>query len=124
MFVLNPGRYVVGDPALILDEATFKRLCAAGTRFNALTLKTGNGPIIAPATGGNGDFVTDLGRSLRTDSGHMAFVPYGLAGRLLTSDVIRISLQRPALLYFSSRSNIVLDGKLTIYCSQYQSSSM
>lgn len=124
MFVLNPGRYVVGDPALILDDPTFKNLCASGTRFNALTLSTPQGQIIAPATGGNGDFVTDMGRSLRTASGHMAFVPYGLAGRLLTSDVIRISLASPAILYFSPSSNIILDGKLTIYCSQYQSSSI
>lgn len=122
MFVLNAGRYIVGDPEKILDSATFKRLWGAGTTLNALYLATPFGAIIAPRTG-SGTFATDRGKFLPTATGHIAFVPYQAAGRLLPADIIRICLQTASILYFSDNSNIILDGILTIFCGHSQHSA-
>lgn len=116
MFVLNPGRYVVGDPGIILDGPTFKELWGSTSRFDSLELKTDAGLIIAPSTGKNGEFKTSLGRNITTATTHIAFVPYRAVGRLLPYEVLRLSLAAPAMLYFSACAHIVLDGKLTIYC--------
>lgn len=116
MFLLNPGRYIVADPEIALTPATYKRLWQTDAKFCAHFLPTPAGPILALSTGKNGDFATDIGKSISTASAQIAFLPYGAAERLLPSSVIRIALCKPALLFFNARSNIVLDGKLTIFC--------
>lgn len=116
MFLLNPGRYVVADPAVVLKDNTFKKLWGSSTRFESHILDTENGLLLALPTGKNGEFQTDLGRVISTDTAHIAFIPYLAAEKLLPFDIIRLSLATPALLYFDAQSNIVLDGMLTIYC--------
>lgn len=116
MFLLNSGRYVVADPGVILKDPTFKKLWCASTRFDSHVLETPDGLMIAIPTGKSGDFVTDIGKKISTDTGHIAFVPYMAAEKLLPREVIRISLTEPALLFLDAKNNIVLDGKLTIFC--------
>ncbi len=117
MFLLNPGRYIIADPEIALGPDTFKKLQRADMKCAARLLRTVNGAILALTTGKNGEFATDLGRSITTASGQIAFLPCCAAERLLPVTVIRIALVRPALLFFNASSNIVLDGKLTIFCS-------
>ena len=117
MFLLNPGRYVVGDPETILKEASLKSLMASGSQFNCLVLPTSLGPIIAPSTEKNGEFATNLGRSLLTRTAHIAFVPYGAAEKLLPSDIFRINLASPSFLFHNANGNIELDGRLIIFCA-------
>ena len=116
MFLLNPGRYIIADPAVVLKENTFKKLWRSGTRFESHVLDTENGILLALPTGKNGEFRTDLGKVIVTETAHIAFIPYLAAEKLLPFDIIRISLHSPSLLYFDANGNIVLDGMLTIYC--------
>lgn len=116
MFLLNSGRYVIADPAVLLTEGTFKRLWGSSTQFETHILNTDNGRLLALPTGKSGEFQTDLGKVITTGTAHIAFIPYLAAEKLLPFDVIRISLASPALLYFDDDCHIVLDGKLTIFC--------
>ncbi len=116
MFLLNPGRYFVADPELALKASTFKKLWESDSRFAAHSLPTPNGAIHALSTGKSGEFTTDIGRTITTGTGQIAFLPCSAAEKLLPSTIIRIALQKPALLFFNSDHNIVLDGKLTIFC--------
>lgn len=116
MFLLNPGRYVIGDPANILDDIIFKKLWGSSSKFNSLVLETPDGVIVAPSTGTNGEFITDIGKTIFTQTSHIAFVPYIAVSKLLPYSVIRLSLSLPTLLMFDFESNIVLDKILTIYC--------
>lgn len=116
MYLLNPGRYIIADPEIALTPDSFKNLQRAEMRCDARLLHTENGPILALNTGKKGEFATDLGRSITTASGQIAFLPCCAAERLLPSSVLRIALERPTLVFFNARSNIVLDGKITIFC--------
>lgn len=116
MFLLNPGRYIIADPEIALTPDTFKELQRAEMRCAARRLRTANGVILALDTGKSGEFATDLGRPIATASGQIAFLPCCAAERLLPSTVLRVALEQPAMLYFNARSNIVLDGKITIFC--------
>ena len=116
MFLLNAGRYIVADPALVLNEATCKKLWGSEASLEAHALQTENGLLLALPTGKRGEFQTDLGRPIATETGHIAFVPYLAAEKLLPFGVIRLTLDSPALLFIDSSSRIVLDGKLTIFC--------
>lgn len=116
MFLLNPGRYVVADPLVILKESTFKRLWASSTRFDSHMLETPCGLMLSLPTGKSGSFHTDQGRMISTETGHIAFVPYMAAEKLLPREVIRVSLTAPAMLFFDADCHIVLDGCLTIFC--------
>lgn len=116
MFLLNAGRYIIADPAQILKEDSCKKLWGAATKFDAHVLSTDKGTMLALPTGKNGEFQTDLGKAISTATGHIAFIPYLAAEKLLPYGVLRISLNSPALLYYDSDSHIVLDGKLTIFC--------
>lgn len=116
MFLINPGRYIIADPALVLKDDTFRKLWSSSTRFESYILKTENGVLLALPTGKNGEFQTDLGKAICTETAHIAFIPYLAAEKLLPFDIIRISLTSPALLYFDANNHIVLDGKLTIFC--------
>ena len=117
MYLLNPGRYVVGDPGDLLDDRTLKSLWERGRRLDALALKTESGQIVAPSAGKSGEFRTSLGKTVLTKCGHVAFVPYAAAGRLLRGDFIRLTLAAPALLFHNAAADIELDGALAIYCS-------
>lgn len=116
MFLLNPGRYIVADPEVVLDAATYKKLWESEIRLGAHTLNTPDGTIIALAAGKTGDFATDLGVPITTASGHIAFLTCSAIQKLLPASVIRLALKKPTMLFFDAGSNIVLDGKLTIYC--------
>lgn len=115
MFLLNPGRYVIGDPANILQETTCKKLWESPSRLDAHVLRTPAGTIIAFSTGKSGVFRTDLGPTISTVTGSIAFAPYMAAEKLLPFEMVRISLANPAILFFDAASNIVLDRKLTIF---------
>lgn len=115
MFLLNSGRYIVADPVSALKEDTFKRLLETSSRLNSYTLKTDFGLMVAFPVLKNGEFKTDMGKVISTESAHIAFLPYLAAEKLLPYGVIRLNLQEPALLFFDADRNIVLDGKLTIY---------
>lgn len=114
MFLINPGRYIVADPAILLSEMSFKRLWGSSTRFGALVLENGKNVLYALPTSHKGDFKTSLGTSITTQTGYIAFAPYEAVEKLLPFNVIRLSLSATTLLYFSS-SNIILDGQLIIY---------
>lgn len=116
MFLLNPGRYVAGDPELILKEETLKKLWLGGEHLNALTLKTPAGLIVALATARDGDFPTSLGRPLTTRCGRLAFAPYAAADKLLpTGSVLRLAVPAPTLLFYNARGDIELDGLLLVF---------
>lgn len=117
MFLLNPGRYVIGDPETILKEASLKSLLGSGSQFNSLVLPTSLGPIIAPSTEKNGEFATSLGKNVQTRTAHIAFVPYGAAEKLLPTDIFRINLVEPSFLFHNANGNIELDGRLIIFCA-------
>ena len=121
MFLLNPGRYVIADPEIALNAATYKRLWQTDSRFDAHILPTPAGTILALSTGKCGDFATDIGKPISTASAQIAFMPCCAAEKLLPSTIIRINLSKPTLLFFNASSNIVLDGKLTIYCQAARS---
>lgn len=116
MFLLNVGRYVIGDPAAALSDKALKKLWGSSPKFESHVLNTDNGMVIALPTGKNGKFRTDLGKVISTDTAHIAFIPYQAAEKLLPFSMIRVALSQPSLLFFDARNNIVLDGKLTIYC--------
>lgn len=118
MFLLNPGRYIISDPEIALSEDTFKKLWGSNIGLNSLGLDTFNGRIIALPTHGNGEFRTTLGKSLATNSSCIAFLPCAVAEKLLPSSVIRLNLDRATLLFVNAASDIVLDGRLTIFCGE------
>ncbi|MDE5831873.1 MAG: hypothetical protein K2H64_02625 [Desulfovibrio sp.] len=117
MYLLNSGRYVIGDPEAILNEKTLKKLWENGGSPEFRVLKTSVGAIIALSAGRRGVFHTSIGKPIASPSAHIAFVPYPAAGKLLATGLLRITLRAPALLFHNADSDIELDGRLYIYCS-------
>ena len=121
MLLLNPGRYIVADPEKALSDATCKELWRSPTVLGIRILPTPNGSILAFPTGESGSFATDKGKCITTETAYIAFIPYESIGKLLPFSVIRLVLPEAALLYIDAGSNIVLDGRLKIFCRNSQS---
>lgn len=116
MFLLNPGRYLIADPEMALAAATSKKLWASATKFGCHLLETPKGRIFALPTGKPGEFATTIGKSIPTGSSYIAFLPYAAAEKLLATTVLRLNIEKPTMLFFNAGADIVLDGKLTIFC--------
>lgn len=120
MLFLNPGRYVVADPGKALSDDTCKELWRTPTILGIRTLSTDHGSILAFPTGESGSFATNKGKCILTETAYIAFIPYEAIGKLLPFGVIRLALSEAALLYIDASSNIVLDGRLKIFCRYNQ----
>lgn len=117
MFLLNPGRYVIADPDIILKADTFKKLWSASVHFNSYVLATENGNIYAMPAGKKGTLTTDMGKTITTTTGYVAIAPYLTVEKLLPYEALRITLVTASLLFFNEKNYIILDGKLTIFCN-------
>lgn len=115
IFLLNAGRYIIADPDVALAPTTLKKLRETGFRSGSHRLRTPNGLILALTIGKKGEFETDLGTPIQTESGQIAFLPCAAADKLLPAVTLRIQLDKPALLYFAEGSFLAIDGKLKIF---------
>ena len=116
MFVLQPGRYIIGDPEYILDQITLQNLFKTVMVLNAFSLNSASGFLLALKISKTGLIKTSINKNILINSSYISFIPFTASQKLLCFDVLRISIKKATLLYFNELNHLVVDRKFYIEC--------